>query len=337
MSKITIIIPVFKVESSLSRCIESIISQTYVNWELLLVDDGSPDNSGQICDDYSKKDCRIKVFHVANGGPSYARNIGLKEGTGDYVCFVDSDDWVEPTYLENLSRGLQKTGIGVVVGGHIRECNNKMLNKGVGDYYYDAHNMNKMFEERMISHWGYTVAKLYNYDIIRSKNIFFPQSVRFSEDLALFLNYLRFVDWVRFIPETDYHYIIPEGGGSLIVSYNSFESEYEGYQICNKYFHELAYKTKASIDDMKSSYEWMTYMFSRALNTIYRPGKNYLNRHERINLLRGIPMEDYIFAGKYDAQCLFINRLAFFFLRNKIILFPEILLNAFFYLRYLKK
>ena len=337
MPLITIIIPVFKAEVCLSRCIESIISQTYNNWELLLIDDGSPDKSGKICDEYSKKDSRIKVFHINNGGPSLARNFGLKEGKGDYVCFVDSDDWVESTYLENLYNGVQNEGVGVVVGGHIRERGENLSRKSVGDYHYDAHNMNKMFEDRMISHWGYTVAKLYNYNIIRSNDISFPRVMRFSEDLALFLNYLRFVDWVKFIPETDYHYIVPEGHGSLIASYNSFESEYEGYQICNKFFHELASLTKSSDDDMKSSYEWMAYMLSRAINTIYRPGKNYKNHSERMKILRGIPVKEYTYSHKYSAQCLFVNRWALFLLSNKMFLFTDILLNTFFHLRYLKK
>ncbi len=104
---ITIIIPVYKVEKYINKCIDSIINQTYRNIEIILVDDGSPDNCGKICDDYAKNDERIKVIHKKNGGLSDARNIGLKNSNGKYVLFVDSDDYIETfavEYLYNLNR-----------------------------------------------------------------------------------------------------------------------------------------------------------------------------------------------------------------------------------------
>lgn len=97
MPKVSIIVPVYKAEKYLNRCIDSILAQTYKTWELLLIDDGSPDRSGDICDEYAKCDNRIKVFHKENGGVSSARNLGLDNIEGDFVTFVDSDDWL----LEN--------------------------------------------------------------------------------------------------------------------------------------------------------------------------------------------------------------------------------------------
>ena len=92
--KISIIVPVYKVEQYLPKCINSILAQTYQYWELLLIDDGSPDNSGKICDEFAQKDERIRIFHKKNGGVSSARNLGLDYAEGDYVMFVDSDDWL---------------------------------------------------------------------------------------------------------------------------------------------------------------------------------------------------------------------------------------------------
>ena len=94
MPKVSIIVPVYKAEKYLNRCIDSIIAQTFTDWELLLIDDGSPDRSGDICDEYAKKDTRIRVFHKKNGGVSSARNLGLDYVQGEYVTFVDSDDWL---------------------------------------------------------------------------------------------------------------------------------------------------------------------------------------------------------------------------------------------------
>lgn len=102
MPKISIIVPVYKVEKYLERCIKSILMQSYQNYELILVDDGSPDNCGNICDEFSKIDTRIKVIHKKNGGLSSARNAGLEIAKGDYIGFVDSDDWITSDMFEHL-------------------------------------------------------------------------------------------------------------------------------------------------------------------------------------------------------------------------------------------
>ena len=102
MNKISIIIPVYKVESYLCECLDSVIYQTYNNLEIILIDDGSPDNCGAICDEYAKKDSRIIVIHKENAGVSAARNDGLEMMTGDWFTFVDSDDWIEPDYCEKF-------------------------------------------------------------------------------------------------------------------------------------------------------------------------------------------------------------------------------------------
>lgn len=105
--KVSIVVPCYKVEQYLPTCIGSVLNQSYFNWELILVDDGSPDRSGEICDDYAKNDCRIKVIHKPNGGLSDARNAGLKVVTGDFISFLDSDDFWHTDYLK-LMMGFQR-------------------------------------------------------------------------------------------------------------------------------------------------------------------------------------------------------------------------------------
>ncbi len=100
--KISIIVPVYKVEKYIHKCIDSILAQTFTDFELILVDDGSPDNCGKICDEYAKQDSRIVVIHKENGGQSTARNAGLDIAKGEYVGFIDSDDWIEPDMYEIL-------------------------------------------------------------------------------------------------------------------------------------------------------------------------------------------------------------------------------------------
>ena len=99
---ISIIVPVYNVGKYLRRCIDSIVKQTYEEIEILVIDDGSTDNSGIILDEYAEKDSRVKVYHVENGGCCKARNIALEKANGQWICFVDSDDWIEPNYCERL-------------------------------------------------------------------------------------------------------------------------------------------------------------------------------------------------------------------------------------------
>ena len=104
---ITVIVPAYKVESFLPICVESIINQTYKNLEIILVDDGSPDRCGTICNEYALKDNRIRVLHKENGGLSSARNAGMKVMKGKFVTFIDSDDYVSPFYVEHLFNALR--------------------------------------------------------------------------------------------------------------------------------------------------------------------------------------------------------------------------------------
>ena len=112
--KISVIVPVYKTEKYLNRCIDSIINQTYKNLEIILVDDGSPDNSPSICDNYSKKDQRIRVIHKKNGGSNSARNAGFEIAMGDYITFVDSDDWIDLNMYEEMLKQAQNDGIDII-------------------------------------------------------------------------------------------------------------------------------------------------------------------------------------------------------------------------------
>lgn len=120
MPKISIIVPIYNVEKYLNRCIDSILNQTFVDFELILVDDGSHDNCGAICDEYVKKDKRIKVIHKENGGLSSARNAGIDIAQGEYLGFVDSDDWIHPQLLELSFSIIKKTEVDIVSFDYIK-------------------------------------------------------------------------------------------------------------------------------------------------------------------------------------------------------------------------
>lgn len=119
MPAISVIVPVYKVEKYINKCIDSILEQTFIDFELLLVDDGSPDNCGAICDTYAQRDKRVKVIHKENGGLSDARNVALDVMQGEYVFFVDSDDWITNDALETMYSALRRTGAEVATGNII--------------------------------------------------------------------------------------------------------------------------------------------------------------------------------------------------------------------------
>lgn len=113
---ISIVVPVYKVEAYLHRCVDSILAQSFTDFELILVDDGSPDNCGKMCDEYAEKDSRIRVIHQENGGLSAARNSGIDIAQGEWITFIDSDDWIHPDYLRVLFEAVKKYGADVAAG-----------------------------------------------------------------------------------------------------------------------------------------------------------------------------------------------------------------------------
>ena len=129
MPKISVIIPVYKVEDYLRKCLDSVLAQTFQDYELILVDDGSPDNCGKICDEYALKDSRIRVIHKPNGGLSDARNVALDIASGEYITFIDSDDYVISTHLEELYSALIETDSDIAIG-NITSVSEEKLNPG---------------------------------------------------------------------------------------------------------------------------------------------------------------------------------------------------------------
>lgn len=120
--KISIVVPIYNVEEYLPRCLDSIIAQTYSNIEIMLVDDGSPDNAGAICDEYAARDSRIRVFHIPNGGVAKARQLGVESSTGEYIVFVDPDDWLPLDSIEVLYKPIAlNRSIDIVIGSYIRK------------------------------------------------------------------------------------------------------------------------------------------------------------------------------------------------------------------------
>lgn len=174
---ISIIVPVYKAEEYLKRCLDSIKNQTFKNWECILIDDGSPDNSGQICDEYAQKDERFRVIHQENKGVSAARNAGLEEAKGEWIGFVDSDDWLEEDIFSYLYDCAVKSEAEVVVSGIVEtDGTNESIKHPVKNGWIEIPNE---FEWYIHGPW----AKLFSHALLRKYNILFPEGIALAEDL----------------------------------------------------------------------------------------------------------------------------------------------------------
>ena len=170
---ISIIVPIYKVEAYLNKCLDSICNQTYKNLEIILVDDGSPDNSGKMCDDYAKKDSRIKVIHKENGGLSSARNAGLDIATGEYISFIDSDDYINAKFIETLYNLCIENNADISECDFLKFENDdvKEIKEEVNIHLYTSHEMqNRMYSEidnvRSVVVWN-KLYKKYIYENMR--------------------------------------------------------------------------------------------------------------------------------------------------------------------------
>lgn len=202
MSMFSIIIPVYNAAYYLSRCIDSILSQSYVDFELTLINDGSTDNSGEICDIYAKQDKRIKVYHQKNAGVSSARNLGLENAQGEWVLFVDADDWVESNYLETVNRKMQLINGDLYMFGH-RRLNEKQIFREFCPTYMVENNIN-FVKTKYYRHscWNYA----FRNSIIKKWNIRFPIELKRAEDQAFLLKYISTISNVVLIDKILYNY-----------------------------------------------------------------------------------------------------------------------------------
>lgn len=229
MDKISIIVPIYNVEKYIRRCIDSLIQQSYPYIEIILIDDGSTDNCGAICDEYNSTNPNIVVVHKPNGGLGYARNSGLDIASGDYVAFVDGDDYIGKDYLKNMYEMLKKTGADTCMSGYTKKYDNhEQLHPHVlsDQVYTDKPIIDilpKMcgFDENGADHIEMSVCMvLFSNKIIKENNLRFESEEDFiSEDLVFDFLYYPFSKGVCMVDQCSYYYCDNEG--SLTTKYRS--------------------------------------------------------------------------------------------------------------------
>ena len=210
--KVSIIVPVYNVEQYLNKCIDSILNQTYRNIEVILINDGSIDNSREICDKYAKIDHRITVIHKENGGVSFARNVGLSLSSGDYIMFIDSDDWIEKDTLSILLEIQNENDYDVIMFGICRE--NKITEKTT---YSSLESESFVGKDKLMSFFPKLIKrelmnslcnKMYKASIIKKNKIKFNESINIAEDTLFNSEIFLKITSFYILDKCMYHYII---------------------------------------------------------------------------------------------------------------------------------
>lgn len=209
---ISVIVPVYNVEKYLHRCIDSILAQTFTDFELLLIDDGSKDNSGKICDEYAEKDKRIRVFHKENGGVSSARNVGLENAKGDWICFADSDDWMNENWVEIFSKHFEAD---IIIQSFY--ALNWLGNKSESFVQlpaFEGHSFEDFRELYLLLYkkWniGFVWCRAFKRSIIKRYSLHFDEDYVLREDELFVFQYMKFVKSFSLCDIGGYHYLSPD-------------------------------------------------------------------------------------------------------------------------------
>lgn len=239
---VTVIVPVYKVEKYLYKCVDSILAQTYTNLEIILVNDGSPDNCGDICDEYVLKDSRIKVIHKENGGLSSARNAAIDVMSGDFVTFIDSDDYVDSHYVEKLYNALKDNNadISICAEEYILETINSDL-KSIGRPFEFFSGLKVMTCEQAIIYClqqelfeAAAWAKLYKSSLF--DEVRYPEGYAYEDQGTTYKTFLK-SNIIVFISDRLYFYL--QRGGSILHSNTNSKKYWDGMEMIERQCSEI--------------------------------------------------------------------------------------------------
>ncbi len=240
MPQISVIVPVYKVEPYLHQCVNSVLAQTFTDFELILVDDGSPDNCGAICDEYAEKDSRVRVIHKENGGVSSARNAGLDAAAGNYICFVDSDDTIAPVFLETAYDRVMKDSLDLYMTGIARVNQKGELQKRyqLPDAIFCKEKLHPdVFVDLLrYCYTSTSCSKLYSRELLQ--NIRFDTDMCFGEDLKFVWTVLRRMPKIYAAPEISYFYYKNPNGLIATVTRDKCSSMRKLYHFIFQYDQE---------------------------------------------------------------------------------------------------
>lgn len=213
-SMVSIIVPVYNGQYNIGVTIEKLMEQTYKNIQIIIINDGSKDDTLRICREYEEKDIRIKVIDKENGGVSSGRNRGIDESEGDFICFVDAGDYVKKTFVENFIYLMNKDKGEMAICGFTEKKDDEIINETNGEI--ELLSVQKAMEELLkeTSFKGYVWNKIFRRDIIEENKLRFDQSITIWEDVLFVFQYMKHIKRVVYSPEPEYYYIYMENSTS---------------------------------------------------------------------------------------------------------------------------
>ena len=261
MEKISVIMPIYNCEKYLKRSIESVLNQTYKKLELILINDGSTDNSLKVCREYERKDDRVQVIDKKNGGVSSSRNAGLKIATGEYVTFVDADDWIYPSFLNDFSVNFFRDA-DLYIQGYVDSNGNEFV--CANRYWYSDNLIVELDDIYLGQLYGFVWNKLFKSSILKDHALWFSEKITMIEDLLFIYNYLLYSKSVFNISQINYYYWRHESSACFrkhdFESWNlfidNFYSLFSKYIISHKEFANRKLKVcyGLSLDILRSLY-----------------------------------------------------------------------------------
>lgn len=301
MPKVSVIVPVYKAEKYLRQCIESILAQTFTDWECILVDDGSPDHSGAICDEYAARDARIRVIHKENGGVSSARNVGLDNVKGDWITFLDADDCI---YKNALLRWIDTAEINNL---DLVQCH---FNRTYNEQQFVDDITDAISYQEYATTGGYSVCvggNLFRSLIINKIGLRFNNSVRYGEDQIFIFNYMVHCQRIQRIKEVLYYYRDNEDSSTRQVQNTSDLlhsiselSKVDGYQ--DIFHHRIQQQIQIFLERILCNYDMKSKSYNDVFLYYYDAKVHYLRALVVYNKLLGIApsLSYYIFGRIYS-------------------------------------
>lgn len=276
--EISVVVPVYKVEKYLERCVQSILDQTFTEFELLLIDDGSPDRCPELCEEFAQSDGRIRVIHQKNQGLSAARNKGIESANGKYLAFIDSDDWIHPEMLERLHREIIENDAQIAV------CGYSIVHEGAGteeveETWLKKEGLTGVGAISLIGSKSYNMAFVIACNKLYRKEVF--QTVRYpvgkvNEDVFVTGDLYLQCDKICSVPEPYYYYVQREGSIMHTCNVSSLDGV-EGYYLLFMRLHDLGY-TEVMADIEKRLFAQLT--------VVYRQLSPELKKHPRVKEIK---------------------------------------------------
>lgn len=289
---VSVIIPVYNVEKYLCRCLDSVIKQTYKNLEIVLIDDGSTDNSGKICDQYKEKDNRIKVFHTENKGVSAARNLGIKNTYGKYIIFIDSDDFLDLNTFEEVLE--ENCNYDLIAFSYYKLSNNDKIcydNRKEKETLTKNETLIKIMDDRYFQ--GFTWNKIFKRNIIIENNLFFDENIRINEDLLFCIQFIENVNTIMYYSTPYYYYVQLNSSALHSKDINKFKTALKAYEEIEKIY----IKNNVDMELFYINFFCLNLILKELL--IYKKDRNFLNEI-RENLKKNIKIV--IFSKKIELK-----------------------------------